>query len=126
MSDQAANRRSFEAGKRIFAKGDPAFAMYLVEEGTVELWLGSEENKTVLNVIEQGGIFGEMALIDSKPRAFNASAKTMCVLRSVPEAIFREKIKNTDPFIAALVRMMATSLRQSLTELYHLKTGDTD
>lgn len=123
---QAFHRRVYPAGGKIFSEGDPGFTMYYVERGRVEIWRGDSDDKLVLGYIEQSGIFGEMALIDAKPRMANATAVSETVLLMIPEQVFRQKIKGSDPFIAALVRMLVGTLRGVTKELQALKIASAD
>ncbi len=122
MSIQSAfSRRVFQAGTRIFSQGDPGHVMYYVERGRVQIWQGEAENRRILGYIEPGGIFGEMALIDQKPRMAHASALVDTAVLVIPEPMLREKMKGVDPFIAGLMRMLVASQRRLTQELETLK-----
>jgi len=123
---QLFNRRVYPAGAKIFAEGDSGSTMYYVERGKVEISRGHGEHKLVLGYIEQSGIFGEMALIDAKPRMANATAVSVTVLLMIPEQAFRQKIKGCDPFIVALIRMMVSTLRGVTQALQPLKIASAD
>lgn len=58
------------AGETIFSEGDPCTVMYGVVEGEVD----TTYRGRVLETIEPGGIFGEMALIGEMPRSATATA----------------------------------------------------
>jgi len=53
-----------EPGQVIFSAGEAGQAMFIVRTGSVDLRIG----ETVLETVEQGGIFGELALVDPAPR----------------------------------------------------------
>jgi CRP/FNR family transcriptional regulator, cyclic AMP receptor protein len=65
-------RRALPAGAVIFAEGDAARALYIVERGAVQI----TQEALVLRLVEPGGSLGEMALLDIQPRA--ATARTCC------------------------------------------------
>ena len=54
----------------IFQKGDPADCMYEILEGRVEIYneIGTWEARR-LRTLSKGEMFGEMALIDGRPRS---------------------------------------------------------
>ncbi len=60
----------------IFQEGDAGEQMYMVVQGVVEIW--KSEGKTLkgsrLARLQEGEIFGEMALFDHKPRSATAVA----------------------------------------------------
>ena len=75
--------RTIEHGTRLFAKGDPADGLHGVLAGKVRISVQSAAGKEVLlNILEPGAFFGEIALLDGQPRTADASAigKTTLVL----------------------------------------------
>jgi CRP-like cAMP-binding protein len=79
----------YAAGAPIFAKGDPGSSMMAVLKGQVVISVLSLEGKQiVLNVIEEGEIFGEIALLDGKERSADATAGTNCELLVVARRSF--------------------------------------
>ena len=66
--EHAAIRR-YVANNQIFYKGDPGSSMMAVLRGRVVITAPSLEGKEViLNIINEGEIFGEIALLDGKER----------------------------------------------------------
>ena len=57
-------------------------------------------------------MFGEMAVADGSPRLASAFAVEDSVLIVIPAAIMREKMRRTDPFVRALIDMLANNLRR--------------
>jgi CRP/FNR family transcriptional regulator, cyclic AMP receptor protein len=67
--------RHFEADDEIFAKGDPGNALCGVLMGRVCIYtVSSEGEEAILNILEPGEIFGEIALLDGGPRTASARA----------------------------------------------------
>jgi CRP/FNR family cyclic AMP-dependent transcriptional regulator len=59
----------------IFQKGDPGGSMMAVMRGRVKICTYSADGKElVLNIIDRGGLFGEIALFDGQPRSADAVA----------------------------------------------------
>ncbi len=66
---------NFARGQTIFQKGDPGSSMMAVVSGKVKICSYSIEGKElVLNIINQGGIFGEIGMLDGEPRTADAVA----------------------------------------------------
>src|SRR5438874_7852318 len=58
----------------LFRAGDKGDAMYLIEQGRVQITITDEDKKQiVLAELAQGDFFGEMAIIDGKQRSANAT-----------------------------------------------------
>lgn len=111
LSLNVLERQTFKAGTSIIKQGDSAHAAYVVDSGEVEIWIERAGAKRVLNKVTTGGIFGEMALIDDKPRSANvtAVADTVCIV--VPEKMFKAKIEPVDPMVKTLLRILVRNVR---------------
>jgi len=100
--------RSFRAGDPIFKEGDPGDCMFVIVEGEVEI----QVNGIVLERLGAGGVFGEMALIDSRPRSAAAIAATDCKLAAIGEKRFLRLIEQTPKFALQIMRVMTERLRR--------------
>ena len=90
----------------------------MVQAGEVEIIksTGDEDKDIVLGTIGKGGIFGEMALIDDKPRMASARAgKGGATVIIVSRNMFQDKLAKTDPFIRGLLNILSDNIR-SLTK----------
>ena len=104
----AENIQTFAAGETIFTEGSTGREMYVVLEGSVDIRVG---NKT-LDVTGPGGVFGEMALIDSSDRSATAIAKVDCTLASVDERQFLRMVERTPTFTLNVMQILAGRLRR--------------
>jgi CRP-like cAMP-binding protein len=115
MSESILQRQTLQAGDRIFKEGDEGNMAYVVQSGEVEIFKIIDGVETVLGTIGQGGIFGEMALIDSKPRMAAARASKGSTIIIVTRAMFEQKLDKADPFIKGLLNILSDNIR-SLTK----------
>ena len=116
MANQVLERRTCESGERIFREGDPGSQAYVVQTGEVELVKTVDENEVVIGTVGQGGIFGEMALIDDSPRMAMARSKSGGTLIVISRKVFEEKIAKADPFVRALLKIFAENIRRLSSE----------
>ena len=100
--------RSFSSGDFIFRDGDAGDCMFVVVEGTVEI----HSNGGVVDRLGAGDIFGEMALIDSRPRSAAALAATDCKLAAIGEKRFLRLVEQTPKFALQIMRVMTERLRR--------------
>jgi CRP/FNR family cyclic AMP-dependent transcriptional regulator len=96
------------AGSTIFEIGQPRDAMFIVQEGEVEIKVG---NKTV-ETVGVDEFFGEMALIDGGIRSATAVAKTDCRLVPINEKQFLFMVQETPFFALRVMRTLTARLRQ--------------
>jgi CRP/FNR family transcriptional regulator, cyclic AMP receptor protein len=76
-----AHVRAFAANEPIFHVGEPGYSMMGVMVGTVRISLPTRKGREViLTDLAAGELFGEIALIDGKPRSASAIAMTKCEL----------------------------------------------
>jgi len=62
-----------KAGALLFRAGDEGDAMYLIEEGKVRIFVRAKDGHEVtLTELQRGDFFGDMALLDGKPRSADA------------------------------------------------------
>ncbi len=83
--------RDFGDGQTIFAEGDPGDAMFFIRSGSVriEKHTGAEAaGWKVLAVLGAGDYFGEMALLDQKPRSASAVASGSAQLLRLSKVAF--------------------------------------
>lgn len=73
----------YAANQQIFAQGDDGDEMLMVISGLIKITATSLDGKEIIiNTIEPGGVFGELALIDSEPRSASAvAARASQILR---------------------------------------------
>jgi CRP-like cAMP-binding protein len=63
--------QDFAASHVFFRPGDPGDRAYLLHDGQVELLAGADGAFTRVELFQPGDVFGEMALIEERPRDLN-------------------------------------------------------
>lgn len=112
-----AKRTTYPAGTIIFNEGEPGDAAYIVESGHVTVFKTVKGKKVTIGEIGQGGIFGEMALIDSQPRMASAvtDAETVCVV--VAQQRLRDQLERAPKGVRTIVGALLGNIRMMGTEL---------
>jgi CRP/FNR family cyclic AMP-dependent transcriptional regulator len=100
--------RTFRAGQSVFSEGQPGDFMYAVTEGEVQIVLRGR----VLETVGEGGIFGELALLDDQPRSASAIAGTACKVAVIDSKRFSALVQQTPFFAIEVMRVMAERLRR--------------
>ena len=98
----------YTAGSTVFEIGQPRDAMFIVQEGEVEIKVGNK----VVETVNVDGFFGEMALIDGGIRSATAVAKTDCTLVPISEKQFLFMVQETPFFALRVMRTLTARLRQ--------------
>ena len=123
MAESVLERRTYETGQKIFDEGQVGNQAYIVQSGRVEIVKVVEEEETVLGAIGEGGMFGEMALIDNKPRMATARAAEMTTLIFITRMMFEQKMVKSDPFVRGLIKILVGNIRSLSAELERKASG---
>jgi CRP-like cAMP-binding protein len=107
LAQNTDDARSFRAGEEIFRQGEPAREFFVVETGTVEIRVGGK----TLDTVSESGIFGEMALIDGRPRSATAVAATDVRVVPIDEQRFLFLVRHTPYFALNVMRVIVQRLR---------------
>jgi CRP-like cAMP-binding protein len=99
----------FAAGDVVFAEGSTGNFMYVVVEGTVDIFVGDK----LLDISGPGDLIGEMSLIDSNERSATAVARTEARLARVDESEFLAMVVDTPFFALHVMRVLVQRMRRS-------------
>lgn len=84
--------RYFGNGEMLFEQGEPAQNYFFVlKEGSVELTEKKDGVSKVVEVCDEGDVFGVLALLGKRPYILNAQTREESLIYAIPVAIF-EKI----------------------------------
>jgi CRP-like cAMP-binding protein len=107
------NRR-YPKDTMIMTEGMPGQELYIIQKGSVKITKIVDNNEVLLAVLKSGDIFGEMALLENKPRSANAVAFEDAYLLAVNKANF-ERMVSTQPQI---VTRLTTLLSERIWFIY--------
>jgi CRP-like cAMP-binding protein len=99
--------RTYTKDSIIFCEGEPGDELFIIQKGSVKITKINENNEILLAVLKSGDIFGEMALLESKPRAAGAVAYEDCQLMAVNRKNFQQMIKTQPQIIARLTTLLS-------------------
>jgi CRP/FNR family transcriptional regulator, cyclic AMP receptor protein len=110
--------RSVKRGTTIVARGDAGTALFAICSGTVKISTPSAEGKgAVFNLISEGAIFGEIAVLDGLPRSADATALTDCDLMVIERRDFVSLIHERPEFALKLIEVLCRRLRHTTGQL---------
>jgi CRP-like cAMP-binding protein len=100
------NERHFSAGHQIALEGEGGLVFFVVESGEAAVEVHGQEVAT----LGPGESFGEIALIDRRPRTATVTAKTDLVSYSLPVFVFRPFVESRPEVAWKLLERMADRL----------------
>ena len=123
--------KRYRPGEVIFHEGDQGDALYVVLEGRVRISKfipGAGEE--ALAFLERGAYFGEMALIDNKPRSADARAHDAeAVVLRIPRDVVSQLLDIRKVSSLRLLRLLCTLVAKRLREIddkiigWHILSG---
>src|SRR5437588_6651905 len=106
--------RKLSRGSTIFAKGDPGSGLMGVLTGAVKVSVASADGKDiVLNVFREGDIFGEIALLDGRPRTADATAMSDCELIVIERRDFVPFLSSQPDVMLKFIEILCSRLRRT-------------
>src|SRR6201992_3128475 len=98
-------------GQYLFRQGEAATSAYILNSGSIAIFKESDGKRVPIARVKKGEFFGEMAIIDGRPRRNSAMALEDCTLSLVSKDMIEEKLSNSDSLIRTLLHMLSNSLR---------------
>lgn len=105
-----------EAGAAACREGDATDCMYVILEGRVRVFMDDGSgNEVDLAQLDQGEIFGELALIDTRPRSATVQCMTPCKLFRMDRPTFMNLIMATGS--EALLNKLLTAMTEKVRNI---------
>jgi len=110
---QVSAQKKYEKDARIFKKGDPGGALYILVDGQVGIEQEKRAGSALLASIENNSYFGEMSLFDNSPRSASATAlKASMVLELSRAPIITLTMQNPD-LALELIKVLSQRIRET-------------
>lgn len=105
-SENAFNRE-YPKNTMIFSENEPGKELYIIQKGSVKITKIVNNNEVMLALLKSGDIFGEMALLENKPRSASAIAYEDTTLLAVNKTNFQMMVKTQPQLITKLTTILA-------------------
>lgn len=103
---------SLHRNEVLFQEGDAAEALYLVRSGRVAIVKRAGDGReTLVALMEEGDVFGEMGLFDGGARCADARGVDACELVAVPYPLVRHALEDSPRALWAVLVLLARRLR---------------
>jgi CRP-like cAMP-binding protein len=108
-----ATERSFPQGATIFHKGDAGSSLMAVLRGRVRISSFAANGQEVMfTIIDRGGVFGELALMDGRERSASAVAMEDCTLLIIDRREFLPFLKGNPEVAVRLIEVLCGHVRR--------------
>lgn len=108
--------RKYPKNTILFTEGDESSHLYIIRKGRVSVTVGDGDGRQViLNYVGEGEYFGELSLLDGKPRSATVMTVTPCEFIAISRGSFQELL-TAKPDFALVVTQELTKRVRGLTE----------
>jgi len=105
--------RKYPKGTILVTEGDDSNHLYIIRSGKVSVYLGDDEGRQViLNYMQEGDYFGELALLDGEPRSASVMTVTPCEFIVISRASFQALLERSHDFSLVMNRELVRRVRE--------------
>ena len=116
--------RNVLAGQVLFLEGDPGKNMYVIQSGKVRLTRSIRGQEKLLAELAAGEFFGEMSIINDKPRTATATVVEDAQLLVLDPRTFEAMIKANTEIAVRMIKKLARRLDDANQQIENLLLGD--
>ena len=102
-------------GKILFRDGDPGESMYVIQQGRVRIFTEVKGEQKQLAILGPGDFFGEMAILNGKPRTASAEVIEDCKILVIGAKTFASMIVSNQEIAVRLIKRLARRLDSANT-----------
>ncbi|UJF32017.1 Crp/Fnr family transcriptional regulator [Paenibacillus hexagrammi] len=118
---QICSKRTYKANTVLFAEKDMGSVFYIVLSGSVKIYTTSNTGEEkILSICKAGESFGELSLIDGKPRSASAQTLEDSVLITLTGQNFLELLRSHFDMTLGIMRELSNRLRDTNQHVYDL------
>lgn len=118
---------AFKDGNMIFIEHEPGDELYIIQQGRVKITKVVDQSEVLLAVLQPGDIFGEMALLENKPRSASTMAHGNVTTLAINKANFETMVRAQPQLAVKLITLLSeriwTAYRQLANQLINDPVG---
>ncbi|XDD42927.1 cyclic nucleotide-binding domain-containing protein [Leptospira sp. WS60.C2] len=116
--------RNYKDSEMIFCEHEPGKELFILQSGKVKISKIVNQNEVMLAVLQAGDIFGEMAILDNKPRSASAVAAGDVELLAINKANFEGMVKAQPQLATRLITLLSERIWIAYKQLANLLLKD--
>src|SRR5512144_197322 len=127
MADDPLSQRfskKFPRGTVLFREGDPGREMFVVQAGRVQIAKRVGSVEMLLATLGQGEFFGEMSILNNKPRSATATVSEEAQLLVIDPKTFDAMIRGNAEIAIRMIKKLADRLQEADGQIENLLHRD--
>ncbi|HCL30922.1 MAG TPA: Crp/Fnr family transcriptional regulator [Candidatus Latescibacteria bacterium] len=106
--------RTFDRSQFIILAEESGDTLFIIRSGQVKVSLIHEDGKEfILSLLEEGEVFGELSLLDDRPRSANVTAMMKTELMMLKRSDFLRLVERVPQIAISLLEELASRLRRT-------------
>jgi CRP/FNR family cyclic AMP-dependent transcriptional regulator len=116
--------REFKRGDVLFREGEPGKEMYVIQAGKVNITKTVRDTEKILATLGAGEFFGEMAILNNKPRSAGAVMNEDGKLLVIDPRTFEAMIRGNVEIAVRLIKKLSDRLQEADEQIENLLLRD--
>lgn len=116
--------RVYPVGTVLFREGEIGHEMYVLQSGEVEISRRIKDRETVIAVLSAGEFFGEMAIVNNRPRSATATVRSEAQVLVIDGRTFEAMLRGKVEIAVRLIKTLATRLERANQQIELLLLRD--
>src|SRR5467141_2793604 len=116
--------KEFKRGEVLFREGEPGTEMYVVQAGKVNITKTVRETEKILDILGAGEFFGEMSILNNKPRSAGAVVAEDAKLLVIDPKTFEAMIRGNVEIAVRLIKKLSDRLQEADEQIENLLLRD--
>ncbi len=116
--------KKIPAGTTLFQEGDRGEEMFIIQSGRVKISTRIRGVEKTLATLEKGEFFGEMAILNDKPRSATAETAENCDMLVIDRKTFDALIRGNVEITVRFIKRLADRLRETNDQMEALMIKD--
>ncbi len=116
--------KMYSGDQVIFSEHEPGEDLYIIQQGKVKITKIINNQEVLLAVLQPGDIFGEMAILENKPRSASAISYGDSVMLVVNKSNFENMVTAKPQIASKLIQLLSERIWTAYKQLENLKLKD--
>ncbi len=121
---QAGFVRHYRDNELLFCEHEPGEELYIIQKGKIKITKIVDNNEVLLAVLKPGDIFGEMAILENKPRSASAISFGESELLAVSKDNFGIMVQKNPQLGTKLITLLSERIWKAYRQLANILISD--
>ncbi len=118
--NQKGFNRHFKDNEIVFSEHEPGHELHIIQKGKIKITKIVDNNEVLLAVLKPGDIFGEMAILENKPRNATAISFDESELLAISKSNFEVMVKANPQLGTKLITLLSERIWKAYRQLANI------